>query len=315
MSIVKIHSHPGGYAAFSDTDDEGDARLLPMIRGWIEADITHGSAIMLPDGRIFGRILRGSGILEAIAAVNVAGDDLLFWYADGGSFKVPDFAASHAQAFDEGTIEWLQRLSIAVIGASGTGSPTIEQLMRLGAGELIIVDDDYVETRNINRILNATMRDAGAARSKVDVLAEAIERAGLGTKVIRLKKNLWDPETIRAVAQCDIVFGCMDTIDGRFLLNTLATYYSLPYFDVGVQIRGGWQGPDPRDLRVSTLSAARSLEPHEPGAFQHDPGRRGRPPAKRSGSARAAGRGGYIAGVEARRPAVISVNMFAAAWR
>ena len=242
MSIVKIHSHPGGYAAFSDTDDEGDARLLPMIRGWIEVDITHGSAIMLPDGRIFGRILRGSGILEAIAAVNVAGDDLLFWYADGGSFKVPDFAASHAQAFDEGTIEWLQRLSIAVIGASGTGSPTIEQLMRLGAGELIIVDDDYVETRNINRILNATMRDAGAARSKVDVLAEAIERAGLGTKVIRLTKNLWDPEAIRAVAQCDIVFGCMDTIDGRFLLNTLATYYSLPYFDVGVRIEADGKG-------------------------------------------------------------------------
>lgn len=33
LSVVKIHSHPTGYAAFSQTDDEGDARLLPMIRG------------------------------------------------------------------------------------------------------------------------------------------------------------------------------------------------------------------------------------------------------------------------------------------
>lgn len=33
-AFVKIHSNPTGYAAFSETDDEGDARLLPMIRGW-----------------------------------------------------------------------------------------------------------------------------------------------------------------------------------------------------------------------------------------------------------------------------------------
>jgi hypothetical protein len=64
------------------------------------------------------------------------------------------------------------------------------------------------------------MHDAAASRAKVDVLGDAVERAGLGTKVIRVNKNLWNPETIRAVAQCDIVFGCMDTIDGRFLLNT-----------------------------------------------------------------------------------------------
>ena len=36
-AILKIHSHPGGYAAFSSTDDAGDLRLLPMIRGWVEA--------------------------------------------------------------------------------------------------------------------------------------------------------------------------------------------------------------------------------------------------------------------------------------
>ena len=39
FSVIKVHSHPNGYAAFSSTDDEGDARLLPMIRGWVEADI------------------------------------------------------------------------------------------------------------------------------------------------------------------------------------------------------------------------------------------------------------------------------------
>lgn len=80
LSVIKIHSHPNGYAAFSPTDDEGDTRLLPMIRGWIEADLLHGSVVMLPDGQMFGRILRGAS-LESIDCISVAGADLHFWYA------------------------------------------------------------------------------------------------------------------------------------------------------------------------------------------------------------------------------------------
>jgi hypothetical protein len=236
LSVVKIHSHPTGYGAFSKTDDEGDARLLPMIQGWVEADIPHGSAVMLPDGQMFGHILRAAGHFEPITCINVAGDDLHFWSADAGSATLPSFVASHLQAFDEGTIQRLRRLSIAVIGASGTGSPVIEQLLRLGVGVLVIVDDDRIENRNINRILNSTMQDARDGRLKVDVLGDAAERMELGTRIIRVPKNLWDPDVIREVAQCDIVFGCMDTVDGRYLLNALASYYTLPYFDIGIRL-------------------------------------------------------------------------------
>ena len=48
--------------------------------------------------------------------INVVGDDLHFWYADAGSVELPSFVASHAQIFDDGTIERLRRLSFAVIG-------------------------------------------------------------------------------------------------------------------------------------------------------------------------------------------------------
>lgn len=192
LSVVKVHSHPNGYAAFSSLDDASDAELLPMIKGWVEADIPHGSAVMLPDGQMFGRILKGER-LEPIHCISVAGDDLHFWYSDAGSLAVPSFVASHAQAFDEGTIERLQRLSAAVIGASGTGSPTVEQLMRLGIGEIVNVDDDTMEDRNVNRILNSTMQDAADKRPKVEVLADAVNRAGLGTKIIPIKKTYGTP--------------------------------------------------------------------------------------------------------------------------
>src|SRR5690606_12437394 len=114
--------------------------------------------------------------------------------------------------------------------------PLIEQLVRLGVGEIVLVDDDHVEERNINRIVNSTMDDAAKRRLKVDVIGDAIERMGLGTKVVRVPKNLWSPDVVREVAQCDVVFGCMDTVDGRYLLNRLATFYLLPYFDVGVRL-------------------------------------------------------------------------------
>ena len=315
LSVVKIHCHPGGYAAFSDIDDEGDARLLPMIRGWVEADVLHGSAVMLPDGQIFGRVLGADGGFTPIDCVAVAGDDLHFWYGDAGNIEVPSFVASHAQVFDEGTIERLQRLSIAVIGASGTGSPTIEQLVRLGVGELVIVDDDTMEDRNVNRILNSTMKDAADKRPKVDVLADSIERIGLRTRVIRIKKNLWTPEVIEQVAQCDIVFGCMDTVDGRFLLNTLATYYCIPYLDIGVRldavrdgknrgrirevcgtvhyIRPGRSSLMSRELFTMQQVAAAGLRRNDAGAHDQQV------------------KDGYIVGVAGNRPAVVSVNMFA----
>jgi hypothetical protein len=316
LSVVKIHSHPTGYGAFSKTDDIGDNRLLPMIRGWIEADIPHGSAVMLPDGQMFGRILGADGVMTPIAAINVVGDDLDFWYPDVGSVKLPSFVASHAQIFDEGTIERLRRLSVAVIGCSGTGSPMVEQLLRLGVGEIVVVDDDRMEERNVNRILNSTMDDVREKRLKVDVVGDAIERAGLGTRVIRLAKNLWDPEVVRAVAECDIAFGCMDTVDGRFLLNTLASYYTIPYFDIGVRLDTVREGPRKGAIRevcgtINYLQPGRSSLMSR-GLFTMKQvaaaGLRRNDPAAHAQQVR----DGYIAGVEEHRPAVISVNMLAA---
>ena len=308
LSVIKVHSHPNGYGAFSSADDESDGKLLPMIRGWVEGELTHGSVVMLPDGQMFGRVMR-TGKSAPIDCISVAGDDLHFWYADAGSLEMPSFVASHAQAFDEGTIERLQRLSIAVIGASGTGAPTIEQLIRLGVGEILSVDDDVMEERNVNRIVNSTMADAQAKRPKVDVAADAAKRIGLGTRLIAIKKNLWHPDVVRAVAQCDVVFGCMDTIDGRFLLNAISTFYNIPYFDIGIRlvadkglirevcgtvnyIRPGRSSLLSRGLFTMAQVAAAGLARNDPAAHERQV------------------KEGYIRGFQGRRPAVISVNMF-----
>jgi hypothetical protein len=182
-------------------------------------------------------------------------------------------------------------------------------LARLGVGELILVDDDRVEEKNLGRILNAFPEHARSKEFKVDVLANAVNRMGLGTVTVPITRSLWDGDVVRRVAQADVLFGCMDSIDGRDLLNRLAAYYCLPYFDIGVRLDADGQGginqicgtvhylqPDggslttrgvysPDDVRSAVLRRT------DPTAYTDQV------------------RAKYIRGVEVDRPAVISVNM------
>ena len=65
LSVVKVHSHPTGYPRFSVTDDAADARLFPAVHGWVEGSLVHASAVMLPGGEMFGRIIAAERSLHA----------------------------------------------------------------------------------------------------------------------------------------------------------------------------------------------------------------------------------------------------------
>lgn len=103
-----------------------------------------------------------------IDVVTMAHHDLNFWWADGQFAKRP--MAFTAESRDE-----LGRLSACVVGVSGTGSIVAEQLARLGFGQIILVDFDRVEQKNLNRILNSTESDAGLNVLKVDSMRRAID--------------------------------------------------------------------------------------------------------------------------------------------
>ena len=242
LGILKIHSHPNGYKAFSNTDDISDNELFESIFGWMDDEEPHASAIMLPDGEIFGRVFQSDLTHQLLDKINVVGDDLTYWTKSKFA-GVADFAIRTAQAFGEGTTNKLKELKIGIVGCSGTGSPLIEQLVRLGVGELLLIDPDKVEKKNLNRIVNSTMNDAIGGLYKVDVIQRAIDRIGLGTIVSVFKSNIYEnTEIINELAGCDIIFGCVDSVDGRHLLNQIATFYLVPYFDLGVKLTSDGKG-------------------------------------------------------------------------
>ena len=54
-----------------------------------------------------------------------------------------------------------------------------EQLYRLGVKRLVLVDDDYVEERNLGRILNSTTTDAKNQTNKAVMLKRAYDQMGM----------------------------------------------------------------------------------------------------------------------------------------
>jgi ThiF family len=176
-------------------------------------------------------------------------------------------------------------------------------------GRLILVDPERVEEKNLNRILNATMDDAVAGRYKVHVAADAVNRMKLGTVVIPIPENIINPGVVRIVAESDVVIGTMDGAEGRNLLNRLATFYCIPYFDVGVRLEADGCGGISQICGSvnylqpggSSLLSRKAITPEDIAAE----GLRRTDPAAYVEQVKAR----YIKGVQEDRPAVVSVNM------
>jgi hypothetical protein len=308
LAVLKLHAHPNGYDSFSALDDTSDASLASAVTSWC-GDTPYLSGVLLPGGRFLGRVYV-DGKRSSLAGVDVIGDDLLFF--PRGPRAVPDFAGRTEQVFGAKTLSLLQSLRVAVVGCSGTGSVVIEQLARNAIGHLILVDPDVVEEKNLNRIINATRRDADQRHPKVEVLAEAIERMGLGTHVEPYVADLFTPDVVRAVSSADIIFGCIDTVDARHLLNRIASFYVLPYFDLGVKLEADGEGGIEqvcgsvhyvRPGGGSLLSRGTyTLEDAQAAALRRTD------PVEYAKQVREK----YIRGANEDRPAVISVNMLIA---
>ena len=132
---------------------------------------------------------------------------------------------------------------------------------------------------------------------------------GFGTVVETIPENLLSPKAVKRVAECDVLFGCMDGAEGRFFLNKIASFYSIPYIDVGVRLDADGHGgisqicgtvyylrPGGSSLLSRGAITMKAVEAEG---------------LKRTNSEtyESQVKSKYIMGVQEGRPAVISVNM------
>lgn len=231
LTLVLIHSHPGGLFDFSEADDQSDARVMP---GLFEAlGSLHGSAIMIPDGRVRGRLYAQDGTCWPINLVSVIGDDIdLIWNSEFPRARFAD----RPVAFTSGMTRELGRLRAVVIGVSGTGSIIGEQAARLGFGRVDLIDFDRIEAHNLNRILNSTQADVAERRLKVEMFASAVaSHRGEGVATA-IPASIASREAVLLASQADVLFCCVDTLEARQMADFISQAFLLPLFDMGVVI-------------------------------------------------------------------------------
>jgi hypothetical protein len=177
------------------------------------------------------RIYENDHVATPVDLVMAAGPDILNWWSVGATAAGP---TPPPMAFTGEMRAWLARISVCVIGVSGTGSIVAEQLARLGVGEIILIDFDKLEDRNLNRILNSSLAAIGSY--KAQMFADAIRLYRPDCEVVALPRSIATPEAILAACEADVLFSCVDTAEGRHIADRLSAYFAMPLFDVGVAI-------------------------------------------------------------------------------
>ena len=154
----------------------------------------------------------------------------------------------------------LARTHICVVGAGSVGSIVLECLARTGFEEITVIDPDWVEVRNLDRLIYADRPCLGLR--KAEVAAAHLRRVATARRpVIRaVPLSIRTERAYRLAADADVIVCCVDNAEAREVLNHVAYSNCLPLIDGGVLVDSGerllsakWDihlvGPDMRCLR------------------------------------------------------------------
>jgi molybdopterin/thiamine biosynthesis adenylyltransferase len=246
---IFFHTHPTGEPLPSRYDEEVARELAPVFEARTGRPF---ASLILGDPAASPRFTGTFGE-ESIDRLRVVGDRVRLLAAADRSREAGatlDSFDRQIRAFGSDGQKVLRRLRAGVVGGGGTGSAVYEQLVRLGVGEIVVIDDDEISPTNLTRIHGSTMADVG--KSKVEVLADSARAIGLGTKVEAHQAKITERGALEKLRGCDVVFGCTDDNAGRAVLSRLAYYYCAMVIDVGVVISA-------REGKVSGLDARMSV--------------------------------------------------------
>jgi len=235
-SMVLAHSHPGDPSTprFSRADTVGEKDLYDFLRVRLPGR-PHGAIVISPGG-IAGRLNYDSRHTYP-AEVRVVGRRVV---AHAGQHHHRASENDPLRARQE--LLWgsrgqsrLRQARVAVIGAGGTGSVTAQQLIHLGVGTLITVDEQVAAASNIARIVGMHLDDIDHT-AKVDIVARVAKSLDPTIQVHPVHASVCSAEVLRGLRDVDLVFLCTDGHWSRAAVNALAVQYSIPLIDMAFAI-------------------------------------------------------------------------------
>ena len=235
-SLIFVHSHTGNAdpASFSPIDIESNARLFENLSA-ILPNRPLGSLVFGKRGAS-GQVYEG-GIVE-VGRIKIVGRRL-DWVPLAGN-GVPSIHDDDAvydrqiRALGRVAHDKMRRMTVAIVGAGGTGSSVAVQLGRMGVGRLLLIDMDTIDTTNLPRVYGSCAGDIG--RSKVDVLRSHIRSFSRST-VDTICGSVEDEVVQQALLESDVMFSCTDNLTSRSIANEISGRYYIPLIDVGCRVR------------------------------------------------------------------------------
>jgi sulfur-carrier protein adenylyltransferase/sulfurtransferase len=123
----------------------------------------------------------------------------------------------------------LLKSKVLCLGGGGLGSPAGLYLAAAGVGTVGFVDDDVVDSSNLQRqILHATDR---IGMPKVDSAAAAIAKLNPDVKVIAHQTRLSSENVLDIIKDYDVIIDGADNFPTRYLINDAALKLMKPVID------------------------------------------------------------------------------------
>lgn len=126
---------------------------------------------------------------------------------------------------------------VAVIGAGGLGGYILEQLARLGVGQIISIDDDVFEENNLNRQLLATPANLG--RAKVEVAKDRINEINPAVTLTPIQALFNAANGADMLKGVDCVVDAVDNVTARLELAEVCRVLKVPLVHGAI---AGWYG-------------------------------------------------------------------------
>ena len=129
--------------------------------------------------------------------------------------------------------ERLARARVLVAGVGAVGNEVVKLLALMGVGHLILVDFDGVELSNLTR--SVLFRETDVGRSKACVAAERARDLNPDIAVRAIHGHLEFDVGLGAYRACDVVIGCLDSINARLALNRACRRAGVPWLNTGIE--------------------------------------------------------------------------------
>src|SRR5205814_1159858 len=108
---------------------------------------------------------------------------------------------------------------VAIVGCGALGSFQAEALARAGAGQLTIIDRDFVEASNLQRQWLFEEADAEAALPKAVAAQRALARVNSGVRVCGIVADLAPSNIDELLEPADLILDGTDNFETRYLIN------------------------------------------------------------------------------------------------